>query len=58
MEEQKYKELLYIIDDWFNKDPIIIQWSNGLKLNVDHLQGFVKRILSQLRRTISVNTPG
>ena len=38
MEEQKYKELLYVIDDWFNKDPII-QWSNGLKVKCRSFTG-------------------
>lgn len=39
IEEQKYKELLYVIDDWFNKDPIIIQWSNGLKVQCKSFTG-------------------
>ena len=29
---EEYMNMLYAIDDYFQRDPIIIQWSNGLKV--------------------------
>lgn len=37
--DKQYKELLYTIDDWFQKEPIIIQWSNGLKVRCRSFTG-------------------
>ena len=29
---EEYMKLLYVIDNYFQKDPILIQWGNGLKV--------------------------
>ena len=30
--EENYKNMLYVIDDYFEKEWLIIQWKNGLKV--------------------------
>lgn len=37
--DRHYKELLYVIDDWFQKDFIIMQWGNGLKIKCRSFTG-------------------
>ena len=39
MNEQEYMKILYIIHDYYEGDPIIIQWSNGLKVNCKSFTG-------------------
>ena len=39
MNEQEYMKMLYIIDDYYEREPIIIQWSNGLKVNCKSITG-------------------
>lgn len=36
---ERYKKLLYIIDDYFEKDLLIIEWSNGLKVKCRSFTG-------------------
>ena len=37
--DEKYKKLLYAIDDYFQKDPLIIEWKNGLKVRCKSFTG-------------------
>lgn len=37
--EEKYKTLLFIIDDYFEKDFLIIEWKNGLKVKCRSFTG-------------------
>lgn len=30
--EEAYKNSLFVIDDYFEKDMLIIEWENGLKI--------------------------
>lgn len=39
---EEYKNLLYAIDDYFQKNPIIIQWSNGLKVKCKSFTGIIE----------------
>ncbi len=39
MNEQEYKKLIYVIDDWYEKDPIMIEWGNGLKVKCKSFTG-------------------
>lgn len=39
MNEQEYMKMLYVIDDYYEGDPIIIQWSNGLKVKCKSTSG-------------------
>lgn len=39
---EEYKKLLYAIDDYFQKNPIIIQWSNGLKVKCKSFTGIIE----------------
>ena len=36
---KEYKSLLYLIDDYFEKEPIIIEWSNNLKVKCISITG-------------------
>lgn len=37
--DENYKALLYTIDDYFETDPLIILWSNGLKIKCNSFTG-------------------
>ena len=37
--DEKYKKLLYSIDDYFEGDALIILWSNGLKVKCNSITG-------------------
>ena len=39
MEEQKYKELLYVLDDHFEKETIVMTWQNGMKVRCKSFTG-------------------
>ena len=36
---EQYKKLLYIIDDYFETEPLILLWSNGLKVKCNSITG-------------------
>ena len=36
---EKYKELLYSIDDYFEKESLIISFGNGLKVKCNSITG-------------------
>ncbi len=36
---ENYKKLLYAIDDYFQKEPLIIEWKNGLKVKCNSITG-------------------
>jgi len=35
-------KLLYIIDDYFEKEPLIIEWENGLKIKCKSFTGIME----------------
>ena len=37
--EESYKNLLFVIDDYFEKDKLIIEWKNGLKIKCRSFTG-------------------
>ena len=37
--DENYKKLLYAIDDYFQKDSLIIEWKNGLKVRCKSFTG-------------------
>ena len=37
--EENYKNMLYVIDDYFEKEWLIIQWKNGLKVRCKSITG-------------------
>jgi len=37
--DKHYMELLYAIDESFQRDPVLIQWNNGLKVKCRSLTG-------------------
>lgn len=39
MNEQEYMKMLYVIDDYYEGDPSIIQWSNGLEVKCKSTSG-------------------
>lgn len=39
MNEQEYMKMLYIMNGYYERDPIIIQWSNGLKVICKSITG-------------------
>ena len=39
MMEENYKNMLYVIDDYFEKEWLIIQWKNGLKVRCKSITG-------------------
>ena len=39
MNNEQYMKMLYAIDDWFQRDSIIIQWNNGLKIKCKSFTG-------------------
>ncbi len=39
MNEQEYMKMLYVIDDYYEGNPIIIQWRNGLKVKCKSITG-------------------
>lgn len=39
MTNQAYMKMLYVIDDYFEGDPIIIEWPNGLKIRCRSTSG-------------------
>lgn len=39
MNEQEYMKMLYIMNGHYERDPIIIQWSNGLKVICKSITG-------------------
>lgn len=39
MNEQEYMKMLYAIDDYYEGDPIIIQWENNLKVKCKSITG-------------------
>lgn len=36
---EKYKKLLFVIDDYFESDALIIEWKNGLKIRCKSFTG-------------------
>jgi hypothetical protein len=36
---EKYKKLIYVIDGYFEGEPLIIQWNNGLKVKCNSITG-------------------
>jgi len=36
---EKYRKLLYAIDDYFETIPLIIEWDNGLKVKCNSITG-------------------
>ena len=39
MNKQEYMKMLYVIDDYYEGDPIIIQWRKGLKVKCKSITG-------------------
>ena len=39
MENDKYMKMLFVIHKYFQKDPIIIEWTNGLKVKCKSTSG-------------------
>ena len=37
--DENYKKLLYAIDDYFQKESLIIEWKNGLKVRCKSFTG-------------------
>lgn len=37
--EEQYKNLLFVIDDYFEKDRLIIKWKNGLEIRCKSFTG-------------------
>ena len=42
MNEQEYMKMLYVIDDYYEGDPIIIEQSNGLKVKCKSFTGMTE----------------
>jgi len=40
--DEQYKKMLFAIDDWFQRDPILIQWRNGLKIKCRSFTGITE----------------
>lgn len=39
MENDKYMKMLFVIDEQFERAPILIEWSNGLKIKCKSTSG-------------------
>lgn len=37
--EKQYQKLLFVIDDYFGKDSLIVEWKNGLKVKCKSFTG-------------------
>ena len=39
MNEDQYKKMIYVIDDYYEREPIILYWVNGLKIKCKSFTG-------------------
>lgn len=39
MNGHEYKELIYLLDSYYEKNPILIYWENGLKVKCESFTG-------------------